>query len=221
MLARTAPTGRGSAAAWRRGPRGIHRIVTDAWTTRSGRARAGSTGPGRTPRARPALLARYRSPREARRAIEALEDHGVDGNDIELVGESAVLAERAVERRSADRRVLRHTVPRIAAGIVVGAVAGALFGFVAVSAALVLWPGDVEQEGWVLALPVALCSVVTGILGAFFVVERRTGFSESWPLTLETAMNQPVWLAVYGDHEDAGDVIDDTEPLEVVIDLPG
>ena len=52
--------------------------------------------------ARPRLLARYRCLRDVRSAIETLEAHGVDGDDIALVGPAALAAERTHDRTRTD-----------------------------------------------------------------------------------------------------------------------
>ena len=53
------------------------------------------------------------------------------------------------------------------------------------------------------------------MLGGFVAVSRKTGFSESWPLTFEDVAPGPVWLAVYGDDQKAVAALGETEPIEL------
>lgn len=164
---------------------------------------------------RPSVLARYRSLREVRSAIEALESRGVDGDDLALVGEAALAAEHTHDRAVTDRRFLRSTGAAVAAGVVVGALVGALIGAAILGITFAIWQPS-AGSGWVFALMTAWFAAGGAVFGAFAAVSRRVGFSESWPLTFEDEPDEPLWLAVYDDRPDLRDAVVATHPEEVV-----
>jgi hypothetical protein len=169
---------------------------------------------------RPKLMARYGALPEARHAIEALEAHGVDGDDLALVGEGALVAEQQSRTDAADAQAVAYAARWITAGIVLGAVAGAAAGAVLVGAIVVLWPGGLSHEGWVFALVTAWLAAGGSLMGGFVAVARKTGFSDSWPLTFGEQPDVSVWLAVYRDIDPDRVGLSDTEPLEVRFDPP-
>jgi hypothetical protein len=170
---------------------------------------------GSTHAGRPSVLARYDSLREVRTAIEQLEGRGVDGDDLALVGEAALAAERTADRAVTDRRFLRNTGPAIAAGAVAGAIVGALIGVAILGITFAIWEPSVDPA-WVFGLMTAWFAAGGAVFGAFVAVSRRIGFSESWPLTFEDEPDEPLWLAVYDDREGLRDAIVATHPVQVV-----
>lgn len=75
------------------------------------------------------LVATAASADEARRAVEALSMHGVDGRRIHVADPANPRASHGrVEDRATDRRVLRRLGSRLATGIGVGALVGAIVG---------------------------------------------------------------------------------------------
>src|SRR5215218_4339369 len=77
--------------------------------------------PTQNRRRRPSLVARFGTPDDARAAMKALENHGIDGLEITVLdgpGED--------NRRSADRRELVFISGRVGKGAALGALAGAL-----------------------------------------------------------------------------------------------
>ena len=119
------------------------------------------------------LIAQFRSPAEARAAIEALEHHGIDGVEIGVPPPP-----RSVRRQPVDRRTLLHVGGRAGKGILVGAVVGAaIFSMVGVVLMVIGWP---------VALFVGLAlagAAIGGTVGAFIGVERGVGMSEGWEQT--------------------------------------
>jgi hypothetical protein len=119
------------------------------------------------------LIAHFRSPGDARAAIEALEHHGIDGVEI-----GVPTPRETVPRQPADRRALLHVGGRAGKGIVVGAVAGAaVFAVVGVVFLVIGWPA---AAFFALVLAGA---AIGGAAGAFIGVERGVGMSEGWERT--------------------------------------
>jgi hypothetical protein len=160
----------------------------------------------------PSLIAEFRSPGDARAAIEALENHGIDGLEVAVLD-----GQREGRRQPADRRALTHLSGRVAKGAVIGALIGAailgLVGLVLVAA--VGWPA--------VAVPAVM---VAGIgfgaaVGAFWSVERGVGLSEDWEKTFQepTHAATPMRIAVFT-HADPGtararEVLQEHQPLDV------
>ena len=133
---------------------------------------------------------------QARAALESLENAGVDGDDLELVGPSADAARTPDDPKLPDRRAARHIGGRLAFGIVFGAIAGALLGLVVGVIAVAITNEDTRE----VALTFAFVIVGIGLgatTGGFISFERSVGTSEAWPLTFEDAPEGPVWVAVY------------------------
>jgi len=83
--------------------------------------------PAQNQRRRPSLTAEFGTPGDARAAMEALENHGIDGLEITVLDDP-----REEDRRPADRRELVYISGRVGKGIAFGAVVGAaVFGIVA------------------------------------------------------------------------------------------
>jgi hypothetical protein len=157
----------------------------------------------------PTLIADFGSPGDARAAIEALENHGIDGLEVAMLKDPG---RRGRER--ADRRAVTHVGGRVAKGATIGAAIGAaILGLVG----LVL----VVAAGWpVVAVPAVM---VAGIgfgaaVGAFWSVERGVGLSEDWEKTFEQPADADasVSIAIYTvdpSHIDrAREVLDDHRP---------
>lgn len=165
---------------------------------------------------RPSFLARYGTLVDVRHAIDTLEAKGIDGDDITIVGRKGELP-HMTDRRRADSRVLSHTMLALAIGVLAGALAGAAIGAVVVGLAVLLWPG-LEATGWVFLLITVWFAAGGSVLGCFTAVSKVVGFSESWPLTFEDETNGPLWLAVYEDVDDPGDLAARTHAIEVADD---
>src|SRR6266581_7883301 len=88
--------------------------------------------PVQTQRRRPSLTAEFGTAGDARAAMEALENHGIDGLEITVLDDLRELDDPGDEvRRPADRRELVYISGRVGKGIALGAVVGAaVFGIV-------------------------------------------------------------------------------------------
>src|SRR5437868_9750684 len=175
------------------------------------------TSPASAHDAHPSLLVRYGTLVDVRHAIDALEAHGVDGDQLALVGEPAAKLGGSTDRHRADARFLSNTTSAVAVGVIVGAILGALFGAALIGIVLALWPG-LHNRGWVFLLLTVWFAAGGSVLGGFTAISRSVGFSESWPLTFEDEPEGPLWLAVYADAAAAEVVVPTTHPLEVVRD---
>ena len=144
------------------------------------------------PSAVPTLAARFESPEQARAAIERLENSGIDGTDIELLGSGADTARRPRDPGPQDRRMARYLAPRVASGAVVGAIAGGLLGVV-VGLLLAL----VFDTGGAVVAYCGVFGVIAGsTVGAFVRFERNVGFSNDWSATFVDTRGKPLWVAV-------------------------
>jgi hypothetical protein len=154
----------------------------------------------------PALIAEFSSPGDGRAAIEALENHGIDGLEVAVLD-----GPPESHREPADRRTVVHVGGRVAKGVGVGALLGAavlgLVGLVFVAAAG--WPA--------VAVPAVMVAGVGfgAAVGAFWCVERGVGLSEDWEKTFQqpAGATAPMRIGVYtsepSDTERARDVLDD------------
>lgn len=153
----------------------------------------------------------------ARAAIEALENAGVDGDDIELLGRRAEAARTPASPSAADRRVAGHLLRRLGLGALVGAAGGALVGVVL---GLVVLAVTSTESGAGLVAAFVLTGIGLGVVvSAFLSFERSVGFSSAWPLTFEDAPEGSVWVAVYSREshvqERAHDTLARRHPLEL------
>jgi hypothetical protein len=168
---------------------------------------------GSTHEGAPAVLAQYGDLTAARHAIQRLEQQGVDGDDIALVGSSARALERGTRRERSDARVVSHAGVAVALGVLAGGALGALLGTVVVGVIVLLW-NDLDARGWVFGLMVAWFAAGGALLGAFAGVSRAIGFSESMGITYEDGSASP-WLAVYGPREKLLPIVEATDPIEI------
>jgi hypothetical protein len=124
-------------------------------------------------RRRPSLTAEFGTPGDARAAMKALENHGIDGLEITVLD-----GPEDNDRQPADRRELVFISGRVGKGTALGAVVGAVvLGVVGVIAAI---------AGAAAVLIVAFVLLGAGLgaaVGAFWGVERGVGMSEDWEKT--------------------------------------
>ncbi|MBV8949721.1 MAG: hypothetical protein JOZ99_02515 [Actinobacteria bacterium] len=85
----------------------------------------------------PGVAARFSDLDRARAAIEALENSGVDGDDIKLLGPAAQHAAAETTKNDADRRAVTHVLGRVTMAAVVWGAVGLLGGLAL--GAVVLW----------------------------------------------------------------------------------
>lgn len=169
--------------------------------------------------AAPRLAARFASMEGARRAIQRLENAGIDGDDIELMGAGSHTARRPKSPTMEDRRTGRYVAPRVVAGTVVGGAMGALVGAVI---GLALWLALSMSAGVILAGALA-GALIGSVVGTYVLFERTVGFSESWSLTFASDEGAgSLWVAVHVAEPDmierARDVLEAADPLELRAD---
>jgi hypothetical protein len=145
-----------------------------------------------------------------------LEAHGVDGDDLALVGEAAH-TEASTERHTTDRRILSSVSAALAVGVVAGALVGGIIGSAVMGIVALLWP-DVIDSAWVVVLMVCWFAAGGAVLCSIAAIARAIGFSESMTLTWEDDPDAPIWLAVYGDDEQLRSEVEATRPLQIVDD---
>jgi hypothetical protein len=162
-------------------------------------------------RRRPSLTAEFGTPGDARAAMKALENHGIDGLEITILDG---LVEN--DRRPTDRRELVYVSGRVGKGIALGAVVGAaVLGIIGVIAAIAGAPAIV------IVAFVILGAGLGAAVGAFWGVERGVGMSEDWEKTFEepAAATKPMRIGVYtnGDAETtrARHVLEHHRPVEL------
>lgn len=149
----------------------------------------------RPPGVTAAVAASFPSMESARVAIEALENAGVDGDYIELLGQPADAARTPSDPKPTDRRVALHLVRRVAVGAVVGALAGIALGLLVGLIVAGITDTD-SRSGLVTAIAIVGIGIGT-TLGILLGFERAIGLSDAWPLTFEDVPDGPVWVAVY------------------------
>ena len=173
--------------------------------------------PAPNQRRRPSLTAEFGTPGDARAAMEALENHGIDGLEITVLDDPGEIDDPSKEdRRPADRRELVYISGRVGKGIAFGAVVGAaVFGIVGVI------EGVAGAPAGVIVASVLLGVALGAAVGAFLGVERGVGMSEDWEKTFEepAAATKPTRIGVYtnGDAETmrARHVLEHHRPLDI------
>lgn len=176
----------------------------------------------RTPAGRPAkhgrngvpgVMARFPDVESARDAINALEDHNIDGVDVTLLGDRAVAAEHTRTRAVPDRNVLRHASKLVVRGAVLGVIGGLLASGLVVGIGLLV-SADVRDHALAQVMIVVAFTFLGGIVGSFFSIEQGVGYSESWYLTFQDIPDGEIWVAVFDNPGVAHDVLAD-RALEV------
>ncbi len=155
------------------------------------------TMPAHEQRRHPSLTAESGTPGDARAAMKALENHGIDGLEITVLD-----GPEDDDRRPADRRDVRgHGAAVLGVVGVIAAIAGAPA--VLIAAFVVLGAG------------------LGAAVGAFWGVERGVGMSEDWEKTFEepASATKPMRIGVYtnGDAETmrARHVLERHRPLDI------
>jgi hypothetical protein len=173
--------------------------------------------PAQNQRRRPSLTAEFGTPGDARAAMEALENHGIDGLEITVLDDPGEIDDPSKEdRRPADRRELVYISGRVGKGIAFGAVVGAaVFGIVGVI------EGVAGAPAGVIVASVLVGLALGAAVGAFLGVERGVGMSEDWEKTFEepAAATKPMRIGVYtnGNAETmrARHVLEHHRPLDI------
>ena len=171
----------------------------------------------RTPGTTPAVAASFADMTAARGAIEALELVGVDGDEIELLGQRADAARTPTSPARPDRRMAVHILRRLGIGAVIGAAGGAVIGVVL---GLILLAATSTGGGAALVFALGLAGLGLGVVVSVFLsFERTVGLSDAWPLTFEDVPEGSVWVAVYSrdarTQDRARDALAGQRPIEL------
>ena|SRR5438067_6406885 len=160
------------------------------------------------------VVATYPDMGAARRAIDALELGGVDGDDISLLGRNVDAASAEADTRERDAHLVGDVTDKALKGGAIGTVAGALAG----AAAFVI-PGIGTGIGagiWAATLGGA---VAGGAVGGMAGGVAATNQSEDWELTYEDVASGRVLVATHTDDRPEADrqaeLLGKHDPLKV------
>jgi hypothetical protein len=142
------------------------------------------------------VIGHFHDMASARRAIDALQNRGIDPIDIELVGEGA---ERAAQRAEAEvtapqdagvaRRIVLRAIPAALLGAAIGVVIGA------VVAATV----GGSSTGSYIGAQILTFSTGGFLLGALVAAYSGISQGEAWNLTFEPDQGKDVGVAIRND----------------------
>ncbi len=142
----------------------------------------------------PDVAARFPDLDRARAAIEALENSGVDGDDIKLLGPAAQQAATEPTKTAADSRAVTHVFWRVTRASVIWGAVGVLVGLAV--GALVLWAfGSWDTPAWLLVFAI-LGAFLMSTVGAMIGAERSISDSDAWTATFQNVGDGAVWVAV-------------------------
>ena len=137
----------------------------------------------------------FRSMEEARAAIGALEDRGVDASRIVLLGDQAAQASSEATTARQDERFVDRMTKTIYGGMLFGGVIGALLGFVAGFFAFILPSEGSFQAGGVWGL--VLGGLIAGhVLGFLVFGLARMKQSQAWEQSYADVSEGPARIAV-------------------------
>jgi len=145
----------------------------------------------------PLTLAHYRDMASARRAIDALQNRGIDSGDIDLIGPAAARAashlDNDVVSASLDGGIALHLVLRAVPWGVAGAVLGGCFGLVI---AATVGTGPLGTNFGAQVLTYGAGGLIVGALVAAMTAISQ---GEAWELTFEPGpdRNEAVDLVVH------------------------
>lgn len=170
----------------------------------------------------PDIAARFSDLEHARAAIEALENSGVDGDDIKLLGPAAQQAATAPAKTGADERAVRHVLWNVTKASVVWGIVGAVVG-AGVGAIVLAAAGSLDSWVWLFVAAIVggfIVSTAAGMIGA----ERSISDSDAWTVTFQDVDDSPVWVAVRAPDasvvEKARRALEHAEPIDVRV-APG
>ncbi len=143
------------------------------------------------------VVATYADMETARKAIDALERAGVDGEDISLLGRHADAAAAELETRQRDAHLVGDVAEKATKGGAVGSVVGAIAGAVAF-----VIPGVGPALGvgiWAGALGGAIAGgAVGGVAGGVGAIDQ----SEAWELTYDDVAEGKVLVATHAETDE-------------------
>jgi hypothetical protein len=169
----------------------------------------------------PDVAARFEDMQHARKAIAALENSGVDGDDIILTGTRALEAEATPRKTEADSRAVAHVFARTLRAIVVWGVAGIAVGLAV--GAIILWiSGSWNATAWLWVFGI-LGAFLGGTLGGMIGAERTISDADAWNLTFQDVGEGTVWVGVRvkddARAQHALQVMQRADPIAVRVDL--
>lgn len=142
------------------------------------------------------VVATYPDMNAARKAFDALEAAGVDGDDMSLLGRHADEAAAETETRERDAHLVGDVSEKAAKGGAIGSVAGAIAGGVAF-----MIPGVGPGIGvgiWAATLGGAIAGgAVGGVAGGVGAMDQ----SEDWELTYDDVAEGRVLVATHAEDE--------------------
>jgi len=151
-----------------------------------------------------AVTGRFGSLDGARRALEQLQNHGVDSADIRLSGEAADRAAADAAVPGGTSGVQRRLVRRYAAASLVGALAGlfagAVLGAIVASVLRAVGWDAAGSAGW-FAFVVVAFALIGATVGLLVRIERTTGYDDTWELALDR-VEGTAWVVVRVDPAD-------------------
>lgn len=160
------------------------------------------------------VVATYPDMATARKAFDALEKAGVDGDDMSLVGPHADAAAAEQDTRDRDAHLVGDVGEKVVKGGAIGSVAGAIAGGVAFAI-----PGVGPAVGvgiWAATLGGAIAGGAVGsVAGGVSAVD----YSEDWELTYDDVGEGKVLVATHADESAEADqqesVLREHKPLKV------
>src|SRR3954465_12159996 len=160
------------------------------------------------------VVATYPDMAAARKAFDALEKAGVDGDDMSLLGRQAEEAAAETETRDRDAHLVGDVTEKAAKGGRIGAAPGAIAG----TAAFVI-PGVGPALGvgiWAATLGGAVAGgAVGGVAGGVNAIDQ----SEDWELAYDEVAEGKVLVATHAEDDNAAakqqEVLEAHGPLKV------
>ena len=160
------------------------------------------------------VVATYPDMEAARKAFDALEKAGIDGDDMSLLGPHADEVAEETDTRDRDAHLVGDVSHHVVKGGAIGGVAGAVAGAVAF-----VIPGVGPAMGvgiWAATLGGAVAGgAVGGVAGGVSAVD----YSEDWELTYDDVAEGKVLVATHADNPADADkqekVLREASPLKV------
>src|SRR5437899_2061943 len=160
------------------------------------------------------VIATYPDMNGARKAFDALEAAGVDGDDMSLVGAHADAAAVETDTRERDAHLVGDVAEHVVKGGAIGSVTGGIAGGVAF-----MIPGVGPAVGvgiWAATLGGAVAGgAVGGVTGGISAIDQ----SEDWELTYDDVGEGKVLVATHAEDESEADkqesVLRETKPIKV------
>jgi hypothetical protein len=146
------------------------------------------------------VTARYPDMARARRAVEGLEEQGVEANDITLTGEAAARAQ-AQDTAQRDRVFLQHTTRTALQGIAFGGGIGLVVGLLLGVLTAVITGAPMQEGMAIVAFGAggAIAGAGVGLLVSFLARQKQ---SQAWETSLAEVPG-PVTVGVHTNNADA------------------